>query len=240
MHSLETSANFSAVIPAAGQGLRMGSVDKLLVPLAGKPVIAWALEVFQKSPHVGDIILVTSSARYEPLREIIKTYRINKTREIVIGGSSRKDSVYNGLQCVRTEFVAIHDGARPLLTPALLKRLIQGIAGYDGCVPGIPAVDTLKEVDSDGMVTGTPCRDRLCRVQTPQVFPTRILKSAYHYAMEKGITATDDASLVEAMGGRVRVMEGDPDNIKITTPRDMEIAAVHLREMMGPGGTRVQ
>ena len=212
----------------------MGSTDKLLVPLSAKPVIAWALKAFQESPYVGDIILVTSPARFEPFRDIIKKYRINKTREIVMGGSSRRDSVYNGLECVRTEFVAIHDGARPFVTRKLLKRLMEGVIGWDGCVPGIPIFDTVKEVDHQGVITSTPPREKLFRVQTPQVFPTRTLMAAYRCALKQGITATDDASLVEAMGGRVRMIEGNPENLKITTPRDLEAAVAYVRKMNDP------
>jgi len=230
----------AAIIVAGGSGERFGDArGKQLAKLAGRPVLAWSAEAFAAASGVGLVVLVAPPARAAEYREVVES----ATGQVVVlapSGETRQDSVRAGLSAVPSEFeaVIVHDGARPLVTAALVSACVARLAaepGVDGAVVGQPCVDTVKTVDPDGLITGTPDRSALWTVQTPQVFRTEALRAAHERAAREGYFATDDAALVEYIGGRVAIVEGPRSNIKVTLPDDLVLAEALLR---GRGGSR--
>ncbi|GFP27662.1 2-C-methyl-D-erythritol 4-phosphate cytidylyltransferase [Candidatus Hakubella thermalkaliphila] len=204
-------------------------ISKQLIPLRGKPIIVYTLLAFEEATLVDEVVLVVNKGvmgYYE--RNIIERYGIKKVKRIVAGGVTRQESVYNGLQKVseQTKIVAIHDGARPLVTPELIDRSIQSLGDKSGLVVSIPVQDTIKIVGRDQVIKETPDRRRIWAAQTPQVFPLEIIRKAHEMARADGFVGTDDGSLVERVGLEVSVMLGSKENIKITTPLDLTMAQV--------------
>lgn len=218
----------TAIVLAAGQGKRMGTeVQKQYLELQGKPVLYYSLSAFERSEFIDDIVLVVGAKEKDYCRqEIISKYGFQKVRNIVEGGKERYHSVWNGLQEAEEGYVFIHDGARPFVSDAILERAYRGVMEYKACVVGMPVKDTIKMVDSEGVVSSTPERSSLWMVQTPQVFETALVKQAYEKLMEQDyIQVTDDAMVVEQMlGNKIKLIEGSYENIKITTPEDLMIA----------------
>lgn len=223
----------TALIPAAGMGRRMGSrVAKQFLPLGGKPLLAHTLLAFQRAPEIDEIIPILSPEdREHCLRDIIEAFQITKVRTIAAGGRERQDSVFNGLEKLGADaaVVLVHDGARPLVTGDMIRECA-ALAAKGQCVTvGVPVKDTVKEVDGRGMVLRTLERSMLWAIQTPQAFPCAILKAAH---VERGSGkhyGTDDATLVELAGHPVRVIRGNYENIKITTPEDLLFAEEILK-----------
>lgn len=223
----------TAIVLAAGQGKRMGtSVQKQFLELKGYPVLYYALDCFERYGLVDEVILVTEAQEISNCRNnIIKKYHFNKVKNIVAGGRERCDSVYEGLKaCEDTDYVYIHDGARPFVDAPLLDRIWQALQEYDACTAGVPAKDTIKIADGDGCIAQTPPRELLWNIQTPQAFSYDLIWKA-HCAIQgkskKGIT--DDAMIVEQQTGcRVKLVEGSYENIKITTPEDLDLAKAIL------------
>lgn len=224
------SMNNIAIVLAAGQGKRMQSkIQKQFLLLKDKPVLYYSLQVFQASPLIQGIILVTAQEGMELCRQIVEEYHFTKVRNIVLGGKERFDSVLCGLKTINAcDYVYIHDGARPFVNEKMLQRLQQQVEQTGACVAGMPVKDTIKVADWNGCVEATPPRERLWLVQTPQVFSARLVKDAYIQYKEQGKEgATDDAMVVEMMtGAKVQLVEGDYRNIKITTPEDLLIGEV--------------
>ncbi|MBQ8304845.1 MAG: 2-C-methyl-D-erythritol 4-phosphate cytidylyltransferase [Blautia sp.] len=223
----------TAIVLAAGQGKRMQSkVQKQFLELGGKPVLYYALDCFQRSPLIRDIVLVTSEDMTGYCEQIfIGKYGFDKIRRIVPGGKERYDSVYCGLlACEDTEYVFIHDGARPFITGEILERGLEGAMETGACVVGMPSKDTVKLSDEEGCVKETPDRQKVWIVQTPQVFSYPLIRSAYEKLQASGMDGiTDDAMVAEkAAGCRVRFAEGSYSNIKITTPEDLAVAEALL------------
>lgn len=226
----------TVLIPAAGMGRRMGaSVNKQYLDLAGRPILAHTLALFDAHPQVEHIypIIPRDEIAYCQ-QQIIDHYRFAKVRRIVAGGAERQDSVRNGLQALQQDGldqsqrpVLIHDGVRPLFNPQLLPAILAAIGTTGACVVGVPAKDTIKEVDA-GLISGTPERQRLWQAQTPQGAYYRHLAAAFQQADAQGILGTDDASLLELIGQPVAMVMGDYRNIKVTTPEDLVIAAAFL------------
>lgn len=223
-----------AVVLAAGQGKRMHSdVQKQYLLLQDKPVIYYALKTFQDS-FIDEIILVTGKGEESYCQsEIVDKYNFSKVRKIVAGGMERYHSVANGLKAVEGEgYVFIHDGARPFLTEEILMRAYDMVKEYHACVVGMPVKDTIKIVDENQFAKLTPNRENLWQIQTPQAFSIELAKEAYGKLLEKeeelkanGICITDDAMVVETLLQHpVKLVEGSYDNIKITTPEDLDIA----------------
>jgi len=215
----------SAVVLAAGAGKRFGRM-KQFEALRGRPVVEWALEAFQSHGAVDDIVLVLpdekDGGRYRP--------RFGKITAVVRGGRRRQDSVLRGFRAVaadRDGIVLVHDGARPLVSPALIGRVIAGALKTGAAVPVVPLEDTIKEV-RDSRVAATVDRASLVRAQTPQGFLHGLLEQALETAREDGFSGTDESMLVERLGVPVIQVEGDPRNLKITTPLDIMIAEVLL------------
>ena len=228
-----------AVIVAAGSSRRMGRENKLLLEIDGVPVLARTLSAFQKCAAIRDIVLVCREQDIMPYTELAKAFSIDKLCTVTRGGETRTESVLAGITAApeNAVLVAVHDGARPLISPDLIAHTIATLKGNidcDGAVVAHPAVDTLKVVEN-GVIVGTPDRRVFWNAQTPQVFRAGIYRRAHASALSDGFMGTDDSSLIERLGGRVLVVEGKRDNIKLTVPEDylMLAAAVRTNYMKG-------
>jgi 2-C-methyl-D-erythritol 4-phosphate cytidylyltransferase len=219
-----------AVVVAAGQSRRFGR-DKLFEPLQGRPVLAWSLTALNFVPVVDEIVLVTSRGSLAQYEAFTRELQLGKLTRIVPGGARRQDSVRCGLHALgKCDWALIHDGARPLVTEKLICDGLEAVRATGAAVPGVPLKDTVKQVDARGLVTATPDRSCLRAIQTPQVFAYDLLVRA-HASVSADVT--DDAAMIEAIGGRVVVFEGDPANIKITTEDDLATCAVFLSVRRG-------
>lgn len=222
----------SAIIPAAGQSRRMGlGTNKQFLILKGKPVLAYTLMAFEKCLAVQEIIIVAAPGEEVYCREeVVEKYSFSKVSQVVVGGRERQDSVYQGILALSqdTEVVIVHDGARPFLTTELINRSIEHCLVTGAAIVAVPVKDTIKIVSKEQIVENTPPRHTLWSVQTPQTFRYSLLKEAYEQAISQGFLGTDDASLVERMGGPVKVVDGSYENIKITTPEDLIIGGAIL------------
>ena len=227
----EETPHCSAVIVAAGSSQRMGS-DKLLHNLGIMPVLARTLLAFQDCDLVDEIVVVTRMEKIMEVAGLCKKYRIEKASKVISGGATRMESALAGVSEVksRAKLIAIHDGARPLVSVELIGRTIRAAAQYKAAVPAVKSVDSLKLVDDKDTVTGSVDREQVLRVQTPQVFEADLIKGALSYAAEKKLPLTDDCSAAELMGIKAHVVPGEEDNIKLTTPRDMLFAAAILKD----------
>ena len=221
----------SAVVVAAGSSERMGS-DKILTELAGLPVLVRALAPFQNSPFVEEIVVVTRADRINKIADLCREYGLDKVSKVVCGGKTRMESALAGVSEVKAEaqLIAIHDGARPLVSEELIERTVLAARDYLAAVPALPSTDTLKTVDKDGAVVGAVDRSVTVRVQTPQVFTADLIKGALTAAVTKGLSLTDDCSAIARMGVKTKTVPGEEDNIKLTTPRDLWLAEAILRE----------
>ena len=226
----------TAIVLAAGSGSRMKStVAKQFMLLKDKPLIWYALNTVEQSGVIDDCILVTGADDLEFVKEeIVQKYGFQKVSAVVAGGAERYLSVGNALDAVTTDegYVFIHDGARPFLTEQMLDDLYRAVEQYHACVAAMPVKDTVKIADEEGFAVTTPPRKLVWAIQTPQVFDTGLIKEAYRTLREqqaeldrKGIQVTDDASVVELFTEqKVKLVEGSYENIKITTPEDIQIA----------------
>ncbi len=223
----------TALIPAAGMGKRMGkAVAKQFMPLGEMPMLAHTLLMFQRASEIDEIIPILSKEDMEIcLKEIIERYHVTKVKTLVVGGKERQDSVQNGLQKLEKDasIVLIHDGVRPFVTNEMIKEIVDYARKGECVTAGVPLKDTVKEVNEKGLVVRTLERSRLWAIQTPQAFPVKILRRAYKDSYKRNIYGTDDATLVERAGGKVRVIMGSYDNIKITTPEDLLLAEEILK-----------
>jgi len=229
-----------ALIPAAGAGIRMGAGRaKQFLDLCGSPVLAVTLRKFQFSPLVHEIVAVVPPGEVEYCRqEIVQRFGLDKVKRVVEGGRRRQDSVRLGLEASGAGFdlVVIHDGVRPLVREETLERVLSAAGKDRAVVAGLPARDTVKEVDGDLRVTRTYPRRQVWLVQTPQVFRYEDILAAHREAVrEDWDEMTDDALLVERIGVPVRVVEGTEDNIKVTTPQDLELARFFYARQQGLG-----
>ena len=219
-----------AVIVAAGSASRMGGIDKVMAALGGKPMIARTVRAFQQCGAIADIVIVTRPDLIRPICALCA--QMDKVRMVVAGGKSRQESVALGLNALPkgVELAAIHDGARPLITDAVIDRTVRAANSYGAAAPAVPVKDTIKVVRG-GLVTQTPDRASLQAVQTPQVFDFDLLRGALKKAAEDAAAVTDDCSAVERLGMAVKIVEGDERNLKVTTPMDLKIAEMLLEEM---------
>ena len=261
----------SAIIAAAGRGKRVAQGNKLLISIGGKPVLAWTIEAFENHPLVEEIVLVTAREDIAAIQSLVKKYRFSKVGQILPGGEERQDSVYSGLAYLEgAELVAVHDGARPLVSRDLLDRVfeacreeleadkamtavkgiereleVEGVkvtplypAGYKGgprfggAILALPAHETVKKVERENFISSTLNRDEIWMAHTPQVFIYDVLLEAHKKAKEAEFYATDDASLMERLGYRVKVVMSSAENIKITTTEDVEIAEILLKHRL--------
>ena len=223
-----------AIVLSAGQGKRMHSkVQKQFLEIQGYPVLYYSLRCFQESPLIQDIILVTGEESISYCKEeIVQKYGFTKVSAVIPGGKERYDSVYAGLcECRDCEYVLIHDGARPFVTEEILKRGLQKVKETGACVIGMPSKDTVKLSDEEGYVKETPNRKCVWTIQTPQIFSYSLIREAHDSIRQKDMSKiTDDAMVVEQeTGAKVALAEGSYQNIKITTPEDLDIAEAFLK-----------
>ena len=232
----------TVLIPAAGAGKRMGKAPaKQFLALGDKPILAHTLLAFQRASEIDEIIPILSEEDLETcLGEIIEAYHITKVKTLVVGGKERQNSVANGLQKLEKDaaIVLVHDGVRPFVTPEMIKEAVDYAKRGECVAMGVPIKDTIKEVNDQGMVRHTLDRSRLWAIQTPQAFPVKALKRAYEEASKQRVYGTDDATIVERMGGSVRVLMGSYENIKITTPEDLMLAEEILKRRYDAGRHR--
>ena len=221
----------TAVIAAGGTSSRMGGEDKLFCTLGGKPVILRTVEAFQSCENIDNIIIVTRPDSLEKISDLCSENGMTKVRAVVSGGDTRQKSVMAGLAALPREsaLVAIHDGARPLVTEEIIRQAIIKATKYSAAAPAVKVTDTVKSV-KDGVAGAAPDRESLRLVQTPQVFRREIILAALESAKAKGKEYTDETGAVEAIGGTVYLTEGSPRNLKITTPTDLLVAEAFLKE----------
>jgi 2-C-methyl-D-erythritol 4-phosphate cytidylyltransferase len=219
----------SVVVVAAGSSQRMGQ-DKLMLELGGLPVLARTLRALNRCSCIDEIVVVTRSEKIMDIAHLCQEYDIEKVTKIVCGGMTRTESALAGLSEIdeRARLAAIHDGARPLVTPGLVAEVTHAAALYKAAAPAVPVKDTVKLAE-DGVVTDTPDRRKTVAVQTPQVFMPELIKAALTDAIQKELVFTDDCSAVEALGVKVHLTSGSEENIKVTTPLDMELAETILK-----------
>lgn len=220
----------AALVAAAGSSSRMGGINKLLEPLDGIPVLVRTLTALERAQRVDSIVIATREEDLITVSQLCKTYGITKCTKVIRGGEDREHSVLLAALEAEpdTELLAVQDGARPLVSPVLIDRVIEAAQRCGAAAPAIPVKDTIKTVREDGAVEETLERSRLRAVQTPQVFEASLLKAALQAALEEGAVLTDDCSAVERLGKVVYLIEGEETNLKITTPTDLILAEALL------------
>jgi 2-C-methyl-D-erythritol 4-phosphate cytidylyltransferase len=215
------------LIPAAGIGRRMGSDrNKLLLSVRSQPIIAWTLKAAAAANSISWIGIISQPTDWEDFKLIIADLNLTKPVEFILGGATRQESVYNGLQALPTEAeqVLIHDGARCLATPDLFNSCAEAIRHCPGLIAAVPVKDTIKVVDSNGIIQSTPDRRQLWAAQTPQGFDVKLLKQCHAEGVRQGWEVTDDAALFEKCGIPVQIVPGEETNLKVTTPQDLALA----------------
>jgi len=226
-----------AVVPAAGQGVRMGRKKQGLM-LAGLPVLRWTLDVFEATAGVSGVVVTVPADDLDSWQRRLAGCR--KVRAVVAGGAERQESVRLGLEAVPVDvaWVAVHDGVRPCITPELVERVIAEARLHGAAIAALPVIETVKR-GMDGWVKETVERDGLWAVQTPQVFGAAALREAHRRAAAEGVRGTDDAALVERLGHPVRLVPGLPENVKITRPDDLVLAEALLARRAAAEGRSV-
>lgn len=219
-----------AVIVAAGNASRMGGIDKVMAELNGEPMIVHTVRAFARCDAIKEIVVVTRPDLITRITSLCAGF--SKVQAVVAGGKDRQESVELGLNALspKVRLAAIQDGARPLITDAVIDRTVRAANTYGAAAPAIAVKDTIKVV-TGGVVTATPDRSSLRAVQTPQVFDFDLLRGALKHARQTGAAITDDCSAVEQMGFSIKIVEGDERNIKVTTPMDLHVAQLLLEEM---------
>jgi 2-C-methyl-D-erythritol 4-phosphate cytidylyltransferase len=229
--------NLRVVIAAAGVGSRMkSSINKQYLDLLGKPVLTYSLDLFEQSRLVQSIVVVANSNDLSYCQNsIVKKFGYRKVAAVIPGGEERQDSVWAGINYFNEPggYIAIHDGARPLLSNDLFCKLVQQAKEWGAAVPGVVPRDTLKVADTNELVLETLDRSRIRAIQTPQIFKYDLIVQAYRQAYADGFRGTDDASLYEKYIGRVKVVEGEDQNLKITNPLDLTLAELLISKNKG-------
>jgi 2-C-methyl-D-erythritol 4-phosphate cytidylyltransferase len=225
---------FGVVVAAAGEGRRIGAIDKVFVPLLGEPLICHTVRPFEEHPAVGQIVLVVAETRLSDVRSLVRERRWRKVTSVCAGGRRRQDSVRMGLaKLTDCDWVMAHDGARPCVDRAIIDRGVEAVYRTGAAVAAVPVKDTVKVVTPDMTVDSTLRRDSLWAVQTPQVFQRQLLVEAHRRCKEE---VTDDAAMVERMGHKVGVFMGSYENLKVTTPEDLVFAEAILRSRAEAAG----
>lgn len=220
------------IIVAAGRGERMGGdVDKAFLSLGPKPVLAYSLVAFQQCDDIDEVIVVVRKERVDSARAMAQMFGCTKVVKVVAGGTKRQASVANGLDALGADarVVAVHDGARPCVTPRMISDTVKSALGYGSGVAAVKVTDTLKHVERGLIVTRTVDRDKLWAVQTPQAFAVDLLKQAFEEVRKRKATVTDEASAVELLGKEVRLVPVPSTNIKVTMADDLLLASAFLK-----------
>ncbi len=226
------------LIPAAGMGRRMGSNrNKLLLTLRSQPIISWTLKAAEASHCISWIGIISQPTDWQDLKEILADLKLTTHVELIQGGSTRQESVYNGLQALPDSAlqVLIHDGARCLATANLFDSCAEALRHCPGLIAAVRVKDTIKVVDENGIIRSTPDRRQLWAAQTPQGFDVNLLKQCHYEGVRQGWEVTDDAALFEKCGLSVQIVEGEETNLKVTTPQDLALAEFILRNREGMG-----
>lgn len=214
----------TAIIAAGGKGERMGAGEnKVFIKLRGTEMLVRTVLAFEENPNIDEIIIVTGEHEHMRVGELMQKNNITKWRIATTGGATRTESVKNGLAFASGDIILIHDGARALIGQEEISAAVKAAEKYGAAAVGVPCKDTLKSVE-DGFISGTVDRAKTYAIQTPQAFKKDIIISAYKRAENENITATDDCALVERYGGRIKIVEGKYENIKLTTPDDIVVA----------------
>ncbi|MCS7254715.1 MAG: 2-C-methyl-D-erythritol 4-phosphate cytidylyltransferase [Armatimonadota bacterium] len=227
-----------AVVPAAGRANRMGlERNKVLIDVAGEPVISWVIRAICASESVSELIICTRKGEEKDIWHAASPHKGKMNISLVEGGAERQESVYNALVEVegKADYIIVHDAARPLVTPQLLRGVLKAAIEYGAATAAVPCTDTIKEANEDGFVKRTLPRQDLYLVQTPQAFRYEILRLAHEHARKLNLRCTDDATLVEAVGERVKLVPGEPHNIKITLHGDLLLAESLLKAFVAAG-----
>ena len=221
----------SAVIVSAGNSTRMGGINKQFLEIDNVPVIAHTINVFEKTDSIHEIVVVTRESDIADVKNIVEKYGFSKVSCVVVGGETRQLSVYNGVinTTLNANFIAIHDGARPLVTERVITDTLDQAVKYGAAATGVKVKDTVKQVNDNNDIVATPDRRYLRFIQTPQIFNKSIYLDAVN-SVENSKDFTDDCMLIEAFGKTVKFVDGDYENIKITTPEDVELALNYLKK----------
>lgn len=231
---MNNKTHVTAVIVAAGNSTRMKSeISKQFIRLLSKPVIAHTLSSFEKAQSIDEVVVVCREADKAHIKEIVKNEDITKVKAFTLGGATRSDSVAAGIEVAseQTTHFAIHDGARPLILPEDIDRVVEAGIKNKAAALAVPVTDTIKVVDDEGFIIATPLRSTLRAAQTPQVFEKELYLSALR--KNESTDFTDDCALVETVGAKVQIVIGDYTNIKVTTPQDVPLAEGILRKRAG-------
>lgn len=220
----------SVLIVAGGVGSRMGgSVPKQFIEVLGRPVISYTIEAFEKNNDVNEIVVVTLEDYIVFCRDVVDAFGFSKVKRIVCGGDTRQESVYKGLCEVTGDYVLIHDGARPLVAQNVINECVDTVVNVCACAVGVKVKDTLKIADDEKIIKATPDREHIYAIQTPQCFKKEDIIRAHKAAMADSFCGTDDAVLYERLGEKIKIVEGDYSNIKITTPIDIAVMEAYLQ-----------
>ena len=226
----QMNSKISVLIPAAGAGHRMEtSIKKPYLLLNDKPILSHTIDLFENNSAIDDIYVIVNKLDIDTCNQtVITPYRYKKVKELIEGGDTRQTSVFNGLCRLPddVDYVIVHDGVRPFLNEEIIFECLAASEKWGAAVSAVPVKDTIKIAGEEQFIHHTPDRNKLWRVQTPQVFRKSLLLEAYESAIKTGITASDDAGLVEELGYPVKLVMGSYKNIKLTTPEDMQIAEV--------------
>ena len=230
----QMNSKISVLIPAAGQGKRMGtSIKKPYLMLGDKPILSHTIERFEQNSVIDEIIVIVDASDFTICNEhVIAPFRFRKTRELISGGETRQASVFNGLRTLSDDvnYVVIHDGVRPFINDDIIFRCLEATSECGASVAAVPVKETIKVANKNQYINYTPERDLLWRVQTPQVFRKSLLVEAHNKAIQDGINAPDDATLVEKLGVPVKLVMGSYKNVKLTTPEDLRFAETLLND----------
>lgn len=221
----------SAVIVSAGNSTRMGGINKQFLEIDNIPVIMRTISVFEKTESINEIVVVTRESDIEDVKELINEYDFKKVSCVVAGGETRQLSVYNGVinTSSNSDFIAIHDGARPLVTENVIADTLEMAVKYGAAATGVKVKDTVKQVNDNNDIVATPDRSYLRFIQTPQIFNKTLYLDAVNN-VENSRNFTDDCMLIEAYGKTVKFVDGDYENIKITTPEDVQLALNYIKK----------
>lgn len=223
--------NVTAVIMCAGSSSRMQGIDKIFTSLAGTPVIARTLLAFQKCEHINNIVVVTTNSNFNRILNIVDKFSITKFSKLCEGGDVRAKSVLNGVMAASGDYVAISDGARPLVTPELISKVCLAAFEFGAAAPGVAVADTLKNINQNGIINKTVSRQNVVYIQTPQVFKKDEYLNCLKQAVTLDIEFTDDCSVYEHFGKTVKVVTGDKNNIKLTYPQDIQFCERLINSM---------
>ena len=226
----------TAIFPAAGSSKRMGGgVNKNLLELAGEPILIRSLKTFSQVERINFLIVIVGEHEVETVEKLLRAEKNLKSWRVTVGGSERQYSIANGLKILPddAEIILVHDAARPLISVQTINEVIDAAEKFGGAIAAVPTKDTIKIIDAEGFVKHTPPRKELVAVQTPQGFKREILLQAYDKAAEENFLGTDDSSLVERLGVKIKIVASSYENIKITTPEDIHVAETFLRNKNG-------